>query len=77
MTIIVKLEELIEAIKKTDDVVFLQFVDNLIQKGELDPNLLPKDILWKIVNARKSEELTNNDIDSIDKVNSESERYEL
>jgi len=77
MTIIVKLEELIEAIKKTDDVVFLQFVDNLIKEGELDPNLLPKDILWKIVNARKSEELTNNDIDSIDKVNSESERYEL
>ncbi|RKX37037.1 MAG: hypothetical protein DRP50_07345 [Thermotoga sp.] len=68
---------MIEAIKKTDDVVFLQFVDNLIQKGELDPNLLPKDILWKIVNARKSEELTNNDIDSIDKVNSESEWYKL
>lgn len=68
---------MIEAIKKTDDVVFLQFVDNLIQKGELDPNLLPEDILWKIVNARKSEELTNNDIDSIDKVNSESEWYKL
>ena len=68
---------MIEAIKKADDVVFLQFVDNLIQKGELDPNLLPKDILWKIVNARKSEELTNNDIDSIDKVNSESEWYKL
>ncbi|OAA18552.1 hypothetical protein [Kosmotoga sp. DU53] len=77
MTIIVKLEELIEAIKKTNDVVFLQFVDNLIKEGELDPNLLPKDILWKIVNARKSEELTDDDIDSIDKVNSESEWYEL
>ncbi len=63
MTLEVKidLDKLIEHLKKTNDVEFLHFVDELIQSGEIDISRFPEELRWKIIDSREPVDIDEED----------------